>query len=217
MQTKQTSQPRETLQFNNKKSTRWKKRTAALSRWLHTYLSMVSFVVVLFFAVTGITLNHAEWFDGKQVETKREGKIPLAWVHTADTAQIKKLEIVEFLRKNYHVQGYVSDFLIDEQQCAVSFKGPGYSADAFINREDAALRFTELRLGLVAVLNDLHKGRDSGKGWSWIIDVSAGLLTLVSLTGLVMLFFLKRKRTGGLLLALAGGLVCCLIYYYLVP
>lgn len=216
MQTKQYGQLRQALQPNNTKST-WKKRTAALSRWLHTYLSMVSFVVVLFFAVTGITLNHAEWFDGRQAETKREGKIPLVWIHVADTSQIKKLEIVEFLRKNYHVQGSVSDFLIDEQQCAVSFKGPGYSADAFINREDGALRFTELRLGLVAVLNDLHKGRDSGKGWSWMIDVSAGLLTLVSLTGLLMLFFLKRKRTGGLLLALAGGLVCYLIYYFLVP
>ena len=218
MQTNVYSQPQQSVQADRKKPPSvWKKRTAALSRWLHTYLSMISFVVVLFFAVTGLTLNHAEWFDGKQIETKREGKIQLGWVHTADTTQIKKLEIVELLRKDYHVQGYVSDFLIDEQQCAVSFKGPGYSADAFINREDGALRFTELKLGWVAIVNDLHKGRDSGKGWGWVIDVSAGLLALVSLTGLLMLLFLKRKRGGGLLLALAGGLVYYLIYYFLVP
>ena len=217
MQTNVYSQPQPVRPEKKNPKSAWKKRTAALSRWLHTYLSMVSFFVVLFFAVTGFTLNHAGWFDGKQVETKKNGKIPLAWIHTTDTAQIRKLEIVEFFRKNYRVQGYVSDFMIDEQQCALSFKGPGYSADAFINREDGAFQFTELRLGLVAVLNDLHKGRDSGQGWSWLIDVSAGFLTLVSLTGLLMLCFLKKKRMGGLLLALAGGLICYLIYYLLVP
>ncbi len=29
----------------------WKRRTAVVSRWLHIYLSMVSFAIVLFFAV----------------------------------------------------------------------------------------------------------------------------------------------------------------------
>ncbi|MEJ7769503.1 MAG: PepSY-associated TM helix domain-containing protein [Chitinophagaceae bacterium] len=52
--------------------------------------------------------------------------------------------------------------------------------------KDGKFQLTELRLGLIAVLNDLHKGRDSGKDWSWLIDVSSGLLTLVSLSGLVM-------------------------------
>ena len=36
------------------------------SRWLHVYLSMFSFAVLMFFAVTGLTLNHANWFDGQE-------------------------------------------------------------------------------------------------------------------------------------------------------
>jgi hypothetical protein len=195
----------------------WKKRTASFSRWLHNYLSMFCFLVVLFFAVTGITLNHAEWFDGKQEEKKITGSIPAAWVNSPDTNQVKKLEIVELLRKNYHIQGYVSDFLIEEDQCSLSFKGPGYSADAFIKRQNGTFQLTELRLGLIAILNDLHKGRDSGKGWSWLIDVSAAFLTLVSLSGLVMLFFLKKKRLTGLLLAIIGGAICCFVYSVCVP
>ena len=194
-----------------------KKRTAAWSRWLHVYLSMVSFLVVLFFSVTGITLNHAAWFDGQQTETKRTGAVPAAWVNVPDTARIKKLEIVELLRSKYHLKGAVSDFEMEDDQCAVSFKGPGYSADAFINRQTGAFELTELRQGLVAVLNDLHKGRDSGPGWSWVIDLSAGFLTLVSLSGLVMLFFLKNKRVQGLLVALIGGALCYLAYALLVP
>ena len=74
----------------------------------------------------------------------------------------------------------------------------------------------ELRSGLGAVLNDLHKGRDTGKGWSWLIDVSAIFLILVSLSGLVMLLFLKKKKVNGLLIAVLGGAICWLVYYLLV-
>jgi hypothetical protein len=218
METNNPSQWRRAVKRPKKKpDTVWKKQTAALSRWLHVYLSMLSFVVVLFFSVTGLTLNHAEWFDGKQVEKKFTGIVPIAWVKTRDTTQIKKLEIVELLRKNYGIKGYVSDFLIQDDQCSVSFKGPGYSADAFISRKDGKFHLSELRLGVVAVLNDLHKGRDSGKGWSWLIDISAIFLTLVSLSGLVMLFFLKKKRVTGILLAIIGGAICFFIYWLLVP
>jgi hypothetical protein len=70
---------------------------------------------------------------------------------------------------------------------------------------------------LIALLNDLHKGRDSGKGWSWLIDVSAGFLTLVSLSGLVMLFFLKKKRLSGLMMVIIGAVLCYLIYWLWVP
>ncbi|HZY37137.1 MAG TPA: PepSY-associated TM helix domain-containing protein [Mucilaginibacter sp.] len=205
------------LRVSKKPKPGWKKHTISFSRWLHIYLSMLSFVVILFFAVTGLTLNHAEWFDGKQVEKKVTGVVPAMWVSPHDTTQIKKLEIVEFLRKKYDIKGYVSDFLIQDDQCSVSFKGPGYSADAFINRNDGKFRLSELRLGVVAVLNDLHKGRDSGKGWGWVIDVSAGFLTLVSLTGLVMLCFLKKKRVNGILLLIAGVVACSLIYWIWVP
>lgn len=37
--------------------------------------------------------------------------------------------------------------------------------------------------GFGAVINDLHKGRDSGDTWQWLIDISAVLLAFVSLTG----------------------------------
>jgi len=195
----------------------WKKRTAAFSRWLHLYLSMLCFLVVLFFAITGITLNHTEWFDGKQTEKKFEGKLPVEWVNNTDTSKIKKLEIVEFFRNKYGIKGSVSDFFVDDEQCSVSFKGPGYSANAFINRKDGQLQLSELRLGLIAVLNDLHKGRDSGKSWSWLIDISAVFLTIVSLSGLLMLFFLKKRRLNGVIIAIIGGIICYLVYVIWVP
>lgn len=195
-----------------------KKETAKLSRWLHIYLSMVSFAVVLFFSFTGLTLNHPNWFGGdKQLVVKNKGKLNVNWVNQPDTNKIAKLEIVEFLRKNYAVKGLVSEFRIDDVEVSVSFKGPAYSCDAFIDREKGTYQVSQIKMGIVAVMNDLHKGRDSGKGWGWVIDVSAVFLILVSLSGLILLFFIKKRRFAGLIIGAAGLALFYLIYLILVP
>jgi len=195
-----------------------KKETAKLSRWLHIYLSMVSFAVVLFFSFTGLTLNHPNWLGGdKQVVVKNKGKLNVNWVNQPDTNKIAKLEIVEFLRKTHNVKGLVSEFRIDDIEVSISFKGPAYSCDAFIDREKGTYELSEIKMGIVAVMNDLHKGRDSGKSWGWIIDISAIFLILVSLSGLILLFFIKKRRFSGLITGLIGLLICYLFYAILVP
>jgi hypothetical protein len=195
-----------------------KKELAKLSRWLHIYLSMVSFAIVLFFSLTGLTLNHPSWLGGdKQVVVKNKGALNVKWVNQQDTAKIAKLEIVEFLRKTHQVKGAVSEIRIDEYEVSVVLKGPAYSCDAFINRETGSYEVSEVKMGVMAVLNDLHKGRDSGEGWSWIIDISAIFLTLISLSGLILLCFMKKKRVTGFITAAAGLLICYLIYVLFVP
>ena len=195
-----------------------KKEVAKLSRWLHIYLSMVSFAIVLFFSITGLTLNHPSWFGGdKQVVVKNKGTLNVKWVNHLDTAKVAKLEIVEFLRKTHQVKGAVSEIRIDDYEVSVVLKGPAYSCDAFINRETGSYEISEIKMGLMAVMNDLHKGRDSGEGWSWIIDISAGFLVLISLSGLILLCFMKKKRVTGFITVAIGLLICYLIYVLFVP
>ena len=194
----------------------WRRRTASVSRWLHIYLSMVSFAIVFFFAVTGLTLNHTEWFSGQERSAQLKGNVESKWIKTDDAA-VDKLSVVEHLRRAHSIKSALSDFRLDETQVSVSFKGPGYAADAFINRESGEYELTETRHGFVAVLNDLHKGRDSGRVWSWVIDLSAALMTFVSLTGMVLIYFVKKHRFNGLLLAVLGALVCLLIYRLWIP
>lgn len=195
----------------------FEKRTASVSRWLHIYLSMVSFAIVFFFAITGLTLNHADWFADQVKTTEYKGKVKAEWVNNPDTAKINKLQIVELLRSEHGIKGALSDFRMEESEVSLSFKGPGYSSDVFIERETGAYELSETRMGLFAVMNDLHKGRDSGKGWGWLIDISAVFMSLVSLTGLILILFLKRKRFSGLFVAAIGLGLCYLIYNVFVP
>ncbi|MFO0952807.1 MAG: PepSY-associated TM helix domain-containing protein [Isosphaeraceae bacterium] len=204
-------------------------RVAAAARWLHIYLSMFGLFAVLFFSVTGITLNHPDWF-GVEVERAEEfqGSLDPRWVKPPATepdtggpedaaAGVSRLEVVEHLRNTHHVRGALAAITADETTCVVSFKGPGYAADAFITREDGKYTLTETTRGFVAVINDLHKGRDSGPVWSVLIDVSAVLLTVASLSGLILLFYIKRRRIPGSVTAVVGTIVVLLIAYWLVP
>ena len=188
-----------------------KRTIASSSRWLHIYLSMFSFIALFFFAITGITLNHTEWFSDQQKTVSVKGEMNKSFL-SPDSSQIKKLEIVEWLRNKHGIRAPLKDFIIDEYQCVLSFKGPGYGADIFLDRQKASYDLSETSTGLIGMLNDLHKGRDTSLQWKWLIDISAILMMLVSLTGLIMLFFLKKKRVAGLLITAIGGIITYLLY-----
>ena len=113
------------------------------------WIALVSGVVV-----TGIMLNHPDWFShGRESVRQIKGRLEAKWI-TGAGATVQKLEVVKFLRRAHAIKGAVGEFRIEEAVCDVSFKGPGYSA----------------------ILNDLHKDRDSGRGWSLIIDLSVVLM-----------------------------------------
>jgi hypothetical protein len=193
-----------------------KRRVAKYSRWLHIYVSMTSFVIVLFFAVTGWTLNHPDKFGGLERRRQAVGSIDAKLTNTGGVEPAKR-EIVDALRRDQHVGGALSDFRVDDELISVAFKGPGYIADASVDRRTGKYEFSESRLGAVAMLNDLHKGRDSGSTWKFLIDVSAGLLTFISLSGLVLLYFIHKHRVAGIVLLLAGGALTALIVWAWVP
>ncbi len=174
---------------------------------------MASFGVLLFFAATGLTLNHADWFAGAQTTRQLKGKLNTAWLQ----GNVAKLEVVEYLRRTHQLSGALSDFRVDDAQCSVSFKGPAYTADLFLDRATGSYDLTETRMGLGALLNDLHKGRDTGRAWSWLIDVSAVLMTLVSLSGLILIFYLQKRLATGLSALAGGALACYLVYRFWVP
>ena len=195
----------------------WRRRVAKATRWLHIYGSMVSLALVLFFSITGVTLNHQEWFPGAAGTVERQTTVNPAWLTVSGGDGVDRLQVVEHLRTGEGLRGALADLRVDDATVEVVFKGPGYAASALIDRRSGRAAITESRMGLVAVVNDLHKGRDSGAAWKWAIDVSAVLLVFISLTGLVLLWFVHKHRAAGFILALAGTLVSYLVYLAWVP
>jgi hypothetical protein len=202
---------------NVKPRSRLRRTVAVTARWLHIYLSMASFAVVFFFAATGLTLNHPDWFASHIKTEQRHGRIDKAMLRTGGTGAADKLGLVEMFRNREHIHGAASDFRVDDAQISISFRAPGYTADVFIDRDTGKYDFTEVRNGFIAVVNDLHKGRDAGKVWSTVIDVSAVLLVLVSVTGLVLIWFVHKRRGSGLLLAAIAAICSWVLWRFFVP
>ncbi|OJU62887.1 MAG: peptidase [Armatimonadetes bacterium 55-13] len=177
-------------------------------RWLHIYTSMLSLLVVLFFAITGITLNHPDWVIGN-VEAKAEvkGQLNKEWI---SGKEVNWLQVVEYLRKTHNVRGSAEDMRAEETEGSLSFRSPGYAADCFFDRDSGKYEMSIDSMGMMAVMNDLHRGKDSSKAWAWLIDLSGIFLALLSLTGLGILFYLKKLRRSALITA-AVGIVLFLI------
>jgi hypothetical protein len=175
-------------------------RVHSALRWLHIYTSMVSLLVVLFFAATGVTLNHPDWLAGERTD-EVTGTLPATWM----TAKgIDWLVVAEHLRATRGVHGTVADRRDDDREATLTFRAPGYSADCLIDVRDGSYRLTVSYQGAVGVLNDLHRGRDAGGAWAWLIDVSGVFLVVLSLTGLGLLVYLKKVRLSGFVTLAAG-------------
>jgi hypothetical protein len=50
-----------------------------------------------------------------------------------------------------------------------------------------------------------------------VIDLSAVLMALVSLTGMVLILFLYKRRLSGLVVLGSGAVLCILVFRFCVP
>jgi hypothetical protein len=171
---------------------------------------MLALLVVLFFAFTGVTLNHPDWTFGISPSTETvTGSLPSGW--KAADGSVEFLTVSEFLRSQYGIRGEVSDFGETATDAYVSYRGPGYSADAFLNLNAATYELNVEQQGWVGVLNDLHKGRDANGSWKWLIDVSGIFLVAISVTGLALQLLLTKRRRSALVVAGIGAALTALL------
>ena len=174
-------------------------------RWLHVYASMVAFVVILFFGVTGILLNHPSWLFGDElVTTTAEGTLPTSVLN--DEGSIEFLAVSEYVRSEYDVGGDVTNFDQIDDEGSINYTGPGYGATVRFDTESLDYEVVVREEGFVNAMRDLHTGSDSGAVWSLVIDLSAAFLVFVAITGLGIQVFLRKRRRSALSW-LAGGAV----------
>jgi len=186
--------------------------TGKWMRSVHMWISMTSLLIVLFFSITGITLNHPTWTFGQDpVSATVSGTLPPDVVRGGT---IDFLAVSEFLRSGQHVTGEVTDHSTQNGEGSISYRGPGYAADVSFRLADRSFTLTGQKSGLVAVFNDLHKGRHTSTLWKWVIDITAGLLVMMSITGIALQLTIKRTRALGLALAAVGTVVSVVLVLF---
>ncbi len=185
-------------------------------RWLHVYASMVAFLVIMFFGITGILLNHPTWLFGDEIATTFiEGSLPET-VRTNER-DVEFLAVSEYLRSEHGVGGEVTNFDQVDDEGSINYTGPGYGASVRFDVVSLSYELTIREEGFVNAMRDLHSGSDTGSVWSLVIDIASVFLVFVAVTGLGIQL-LMRKRRKSALLWLAGGaaITAALIWFTLV-
>lgn len=192
---------------------RLKRETHRWARLIHVYASMIALLVILFFGLSGITLNHPDWTFGDAVSTSTVTG-DLGFDPAGADGSVDMLAISEFARNNLGASGDVDSYDVVNNVATIVYKNPGYSADLFVDLGDDSYEFSVEQQGWVGVMNDLHKGRDTGNSWRWLIDLSGAFLVVVSLTGLVMQFFLRKRRQSALISVAVGSVVSLVLMWW---
>jgi hypothetical protein len=179
---------------------------------LHIYISMAGFTLVLLFAITGLTLNHEDFGLSRPRITKSTFALPADVLEHPDRSALG-----ERLRQIIGVGSPVTDYREDSDQIQVTFAAPGHRTVVTVNRTQRTGEAETETRGLLGKLDDLHKGFDSGLAWSWIIDLTAALLTLSALTGMVTLVSFRARRRSGFIVGALGVVSIVALYLIWVP
>jgi hypothetical protein len=177
------------------------RRSGQMNRWsrtFHVYVSMGCMLIVAFFAATGRTLNHPSWSLGSTSTSTHQGTVPAGSI---SGSTVDFLAISEYVRDTYGVTGQVTDYGTDGDRGHIDYAGPGSSASATFSLTDSTLTTTITQGDLLAVLNDIHKGRNTASSWGWVIDASAILLLFITFTGVGIQVFQRKRRRSALVTA----------------
>jgi hypothetical protein len=176
----------------------------------HGYLSAFAFLALIFFSATGLTLNHPEWTSrlGADEETRRIS-LSSDQLSSAAAENDQAAALAAALKQATRLRGaYASGDILDGE-ALLRFEGPSGASDATINLTSGAAEISVRRAGLLAMLNDLHRGRNAGAAWRLFIDIAAILVLALSLIGYLLFFSLRfRLRTST---ALTGGSLVALV------
>lgn len=187
-------------------------RTLHQWHWISAALSLAG---ILLFAVTGVTLNHAGQIEAQPQVRHVAAVLPptiLASLPARSDGHAPLPDrIIDWLRTTHAIDAAGHDGEWSPEEVYVSLPGPGADAWLSIQRNDGALEYERSDRGVVAYLNDLHKGRNTGGAWAWFIDVFALACIVFTATGLCLLWLHARQRRATWPLAALGLLVPLLL------
>jgi hypothetical protein len=169
-----------------------------LRRW-HWISSALCLIGLVAFASTGVTLNHATQIEAKPKVVSVKAQLPVSLLaRLAAAPQSGKGPLPADLRGwidrdlSVEVGGRPAEWSADEAY--ISLPRPGGDAWLSIDRQSGAVEYEKTTRGVVALLNDLHKGRNAGPVWGWFLDLFAGACLVFSLTGLFLLHLHAHAR-----------------------
>jgi uncharacterized protein len=187
-------------------------------RLWHGYLSAFAFTALLFFAATGVVLNHPNWFAANE---PRSPPVRL----TLTSSQLQELRnaqapapmLTKMVAQRTTLYGEYQDGETEMDQIFVRLRGARGSSDIRANIRDGSIVVLSERATTTGVLNALHRGEQAGAAWRTFIDIAAGILIVLSLVGYTIFFSMSTRLTTALLITGVSVLGIVMFFVVVVP
>ena len=171
-------------------------------RQLHTWhwiSAAVSLIGMLMFTVTGLTLNHAASIPGHATVDDRSGVLAPSLLRllkaappAADSPMPEQAATAVADAVGLDPTGRPADW--SDEEVYVAMPRPGGDAWVSVDRMTGAIKSEVTSQGVISLLNDLHKGRNTGLPWRLFIDAFGAAALIFTGTGLVLLQLHARHR-----------------------
>lgn len=199
--------PSETRNLPRKKPRKWRNWWVKQLHTWHWISAAISLAAMLFFAVTGITLNHAASIPANPVVADTSGRLPPALLaalkaKTDDAPLPAPIAAAVKQAVGLDASGKAGEW--SDAEVYVALPRPGGDAWVSIDRANGKISAEVTDRGWISYLNDLHKGRNSGSAWFWFIDIFAVACVLFTVTGLFLLQVHAKHRPSTWPIVLAG-------------
>ena len=170
------------------------------ARYVHGWLSAFAFIVLFFFALTGLFLNNPSWFSDNQEEQPITLQLPqdvqkrlIAEENPSDT-------LLNYVRSQQDIVGRYQSSEVMDQEVMIRLESPAGSTDIWAMLDSGEVEVTTKPASTVSLISDLHKGKNAGTAWSWLIDISAIVILLLSVAGYILFLSIKSRLVTHLLL-----------------
>lgn len=186
-------------------------------RMLHGYLSAFAFLALIFFAGTGLLLNHPEWFAQENARQEQSLSLPMDEIAAARASADAPRALAALVERRLRVRGAYASGDILEPEAMLRFEGVTGSTDVTLDLDTGQAAFSIQDATAVSMLHDLHRGKKAGEVWRMLIDLVAYVVLALSLIGYLLFFSLRYRLASSLTLTLIGVATMIGVFIAFVP
>lgn len=185
-------------------------------RQWHWVSSALVLALMLLFSITGLTLNNPDWFAGTPQIEEREiavsADLQTALQNMADAERLDDALVARLAQETGLPLARANSIEFEYGEVIFSLDGPGVAATFVLDTATGTSTYERIDNGLIARLNDLHKGRDTGIVWGLLIDLTAIACIIFCISGLGLLALNAKARSSTWPLASLGVVVPLIAY-----
>jgi hypothetical protein len=176
-------------------------------RLIHGWLSAVAFLVLCFFSITGLLLNHPEW-AGESVPKPIEAKFRLEEAEMQELFDAKEPELLlpDMAAKRVALKGETTGGSQVGNELFVRMHGVRGLTDIRASLVTGNVTVVVEPAPTLSIVNELHRGERAGATWRWFIDAFAVLLVVLSIVGYLIFLSLRFRLRTALILTVASTL-----------